>query len=130
MISSDVSRELRRLFGDVRGCQWTLDETATANATPWSAQWEEVLGAALADIGEPGAVLLPTLCTGFTDARLVRPLGTPVLGFAPLPRDTDLDRCGCHNLDEEFPVAGLLFRVKFLLALAWRWCGGEGVSAR
>lgn len=120
---ADAETVLGELLGDIPGLQIQLLPTALSNETPWSAEWEATLQGAMVACGEPEPVLLPTLCTGFTDARLVRPLGTPVLGFAPLPHGTDLARCGCHNIDEEFPLAAVLQRTRFLLALAWRYAG-------
>ncbi len=120
---ADAEAALLRLLGDIPGLHLELTATALSNETPWTAALEATLQDALVASGEPAAVLLPTLCTGFTDARLVRPLGTPVLGFAPLPHGTDLTRCGCHNVDEEFPLAAVLQRTRFLLALAWGYAG-------
>ncbi|MCC7494876.1 MAG: M20/M25/M40 family metallo-hydrolase [Fimbriimonadaceae bacterium] len=120
---ADVERELRRITRGLKGVGFRLTETAVANDTAWTAAWAELCSEVLAAAGTPDCPALPTWCTGFTDSRLVRPLGVPVLGFAPVPPDTDGSRCGCHNIDEQFPVAALLYRTKVLLALAWRWCG-------
>jgi len=120
---ADAEAALMQMLGDVPGLQIEVIPTALSNETPWTPELEAVLRTAMTATGEPAAEFLPTLCTGFTDARLVRPLGTPVLGFAPLPHGTDLTRCGCHNIDEEFPIAAVVQRTRFLLALAWTYAG-------
>ena len=123
-----AASELHNLLGDIPGVNIEVVPTALANETAWTPELAQVLQRGLNAMGEPQATLIPTLCTGFTDARLVRPLGTPVLGFAPLPHGTDLTRCGCHNVDEQFPLAAVLQRTRFLLALAWTYAGSYAVS--
>jgi acetylornithine deacetylase/succinyl-diaminopimelate desuccinylase-like protein len=121
----DVERTLGRLLAGLPGVTIAVSTTAAPSADELTPAIEAALRQSLAAVG-PAAALLPTLCIGFTDSRLVRPLGVPVMGFAPLPPATTLERCGCHNLDEQFPLAAVAFRVRWLLALAWQWCGGSG----
>ncbi|NUP99824.1 MAG: M20/M25/M40 family metallo-hydrolase [Armatimonadetes bacterium] len=118
--------ELRALLAGIAGLEMRLEPTALPSATPWSPALRAVLERALHAAGVAGARVAPTLCSGFTDARLVRPLGVPVVGFAPLPPETEVGRCGCHNVDEQFPVAALWYRTRFLLALAWNFCADGG----
>lgn len=118
-----VERELSRVLAGIPGVSVEVEVTAQASATPWREDWAQAVREALAAVGDGEVSLLPSWCTGFTDSRLVRPLGMPVLGLAPLPPESSLDRCGCHNIDEQFPVAALLYRVRFLLALISNWCG-------
>ncbi|MBI2301049.1 MAG: M20/M25/M40 family metallo-hydrolase [Armatimonadetes bacterium] len=115
--------ELDRVLGDIPGVSVAVETTAEASRSALSSTARQALGSALAAAGEPVKAVLPSLCSGFTDARLVRPLGTPVYGFAPLPPGIDLARVGCHNLDEQFPLEAVRFRTKVLLALACEWCG-------
>lgn len=121
--TEDVRRELHACVGGIRGLEIRLEVTAETNHSPLTDEVAEVYSSCFADVGEPGVRCLGSLCGGFTDARLVRPLGTPVHGFAPLPAGIDLDRCGCHNVDEQFPLEAVVYRTKLLLALIWRWCG-------
>lgn len=121
-----VMGELKHCLGDLAGVDVQLAVTAECNASPLTPSVARLFERALAALGEGPVRCLPSLCSGFTDARLVRPLAVPVYGFAPLPRETDLDRCGCHNIDEQFPVEAVVYRTKSMLALAWLLCDGEG----
>ena len=66
----------------------------------------------------------PSLTTGFTDSRLVRPLGMVTYGFSPGHPAADLNHpAGVHGANESSEVATLLFRTKLLLALALELLG-------
>lgn len=121
----DVLRELLAILGDVPGVEFAVSTTADSSHSDLTPEISAALTAALAAAGAPGTELLGTGCPGFTDSRYARLCGTPVFGFSPTPPDADLSRCGCHNIDEQFPFETVLFRTKVLLALAWEWCGYE-----
>lgn len=115
--------ELSAALADLPGVSVRLETTAEASASALTPEIEQAFVASLAGAGYPGTRILPTWCSGFTDSRLIRPLGVPVFGFAPIPPEIDLARCGCHNIDEAFPIAAVQNRLRALLALAWEWCG-------
>jgi len=57
--------------------------------------------------------------TGFTDSRLVRPLGGVVYGFGPGHPAADLAHpAGVHGANESSELANLLFRTKIYLGVA------------
>ncbi|HQR27632.1 MAG TPA: M20/M25/M40 family metallo-hydrolase, partial [Nocardioides sp.] len=71
---------------------------------------------------DPGAVLLPVLCTGFTDSSFLRAAGaTAAYGFSPF-RTTppEVLDAGYHNADERVHVDDLLLSTRFHLDLAQR----------
>ena len=69
------------------------------------------------DQRDPGAVLLPTLSTGFTDSHFLREaFGTAAYGMWPV-RHTPLDVIynGMHNRDERIHVDDLAYGLDFTL---------------
>lgn len=72
------------------------------------------------DRHDPGAVLLPTMGSGFTDSHFLREaFGTVAYGFWP-SRTTppEVQDAGCHNRDERIHVDDLVYATRFHLELA------------
>jgi acetylornithine deacetylase/succinyl-diaminopimelate desuccinylase-like protein len=71
---------------------------------------------------EPGAMVVPGLITGGTDAKHVTKLGVKVYGFVPMcyegPSMTGL----AHNHNERVSVANLEFGVRMLYDVVMRFC--------
>lgn len=62
----------------------------------------------------PGALLLPILCTGFTDSHFVRARGTVAYGFAPVfATDPETYLAGMHDTDEVIAVEDLVEMTRF-----------------
>jgi acetylornithine deacetylase/succinyl-diaminopimelate desuccinylase-like protein len=94
-------------------------------------QMDEVTGGTVAPIGtplydacasfiaenDPGAVLLPTLSTGFTDGHYLREAwGTTAYGFWPFRRTPiAVVDAGVHNRDERIHTEDLAYAVRFHL---------------
>jgi len=73
----------------------------------------------------------PTLTIGFTDARFVREVGTPALGFTPEHPKRDKVMNRAHGANESVPVRDLEFRVRCfaaMIALTARPAEGEGMA--
>ena len=70
---------------------------------------------------DPGAVVLPNLVTGFTDATHWKKLGMKCYGFSPLkmPAGTNFKEL-FHGHDEKIPVEGFRFGVRVLFDLVER----------
>jgi acetylornithine deacetylase/succinyl-diaminopimelate desuccinylase-like protein len=63
----------------------------------------------------PGAVVLPMLMTGATDAKFLAPLGIKVYGFSPIRFEPDHPGPSLiHSHDERIPVTGVEFGVRAL----------------
>ena len=72
----------------------------------------------------PGALALPTVTPGFTDAKFWSDLGTACYGFAPVrlePTDPDFVAM-FHGDDEQVPVAGLKAGLRMLADTVARHC--------
>jgi acetylornithine deacetylase/succinyl-diaminopimelate desuccinylase-like protein len=72
----------------------------------------------------PGAVPVPYLMPGFTDAKQWSRLGTQCYGFMPVQFPDDGTRFGdlFHGHDERIPVAGLQWGVNVLYDAVKRFC--------
>ena len=74
---------------------------------------------------DPGVPLLPTLCTGGTDAKWVSTLGTKVYGFFPMRYEGGvMDLVHAH--DERISLENLAFGTRVLFETVRRFCGGAG----
>jgi acetylornithine deacetylase/succinyl-diaminopimelate desuccinylase-like protein len=72
----------------------------------------------------PGAVAVPTVTPGFTDAKFWSALGTACYGFAPVrlePGDPDFAAM-FHADNERIPVAGLAAGLRMLADTVARHC--------
>jgi acetylornithine deacetylase/succinyl-diaminopimelate desuccinylase-like protein len=81
------------------------------------------LAAVVAD-HHPGAVAVPSVTPGFTDAKFWSSLGTACYGFAPIrlePGDPDFPAM-FHGDDERIPVAGLQAGLRMLADAVARHC--------
>ncbi|MDX6522264.1 MAG: hypothetical protein QOJ31_578 [Gaiellales bacterium] len=69
------------------------------------------------DQRDPGAMLLPTISTGFTDSHFLRSaFGTAAYGFWPVKHTpSDVIYAGVHNRDERIHVDDLGYALEFTL---------------
>ncbi len=115
-----VQREVARLLEGLPGVSFELVRTAAPSASPADTPFAEAVRRATARaIGRDDFAWAPGLTAGFTDSRLVRPLGTIVYDFAPAHPDTDPNLYGAHNQNESQDVASLMVQLRMFLALAW-----------
>lgn len=115
-----VRRQIAQLLDGIEGASYELSWTAVANASPYDTELTAALRrATAAAAGRDDLAWLPGLTIGFTDSRLVRPLGIVTYGFTPGHPAADLNHpAGVHGTDESCEIATLLFRTKLLMALA------------
>lgn len=115
-----VQKELARVLAGLPDVSWELVRTAVPSASPANHPFAEAVRRATAiAIGRDDFAWVPGLTVGFTDARLVRPLGTVVYGFAPSHPDADASLSGAHNKNESEDIASLMVAARMLTALAW-----------
>jgi acetylornithine deacetylase/succinyl-diaminopimelate desuccinylase-like protein len=64
---------------------------------------------------DPGAVLLPTVCTGFTDSHFMRDaFGSVAYGFWPMRHTSyEVAAAGIHSVDERVHVGDLGYATRF-----------------
>ena len=121
----EVLAAVRARLGDGR-YELKLPETMVhGSASPPTGALPEAVAACLAD-EDPEALLLPVLCTGFTDSVHLRSAaGTAAYGFSPF-RTTPAEvlAAGYHNADERVHVDDLSLSARFHVALARRLLSG------
>ncbi|HOR29487.1 MAG TPA: M20/M25/M40 family metallo-hydrolase [Candidatus Sumerlaeota bacterium] len=103
-----VEQVVQRCLEGIEAARVRIDWTSEASHSPLDAGLlARFEAAASRAAGRPmrGA---PVWCAGFTDARLVRPLGTPVYGFQFIEPNADPERLGIHCVDESIEVGMLL----------------------
>jgi acetylornithine deacetylase/succinyl-diaminopimelate desuccinylase-like protein len=115
-----VRAQIDALLAGIEDASYELTYTARPNASPYDTPLSAACRTATAAAsGRDDLKWLPSLTTGFTDARLVRPLGTVVYGFGPSHPAADLlHPSGVHGMNESSELANLLFMTKTFLALA------------
>jgi len=117
-----VERAVRDRLGE--GVRYELsfpEATVPGSASPPHGRLPDAAAAFLAE-QDPGASLLPVLCTGFTDSSFLRAAGpTAAYGFSPFrATPTEVLDAGYHNADERVHVDDLSYSVEFHLDLARR----------
>jgi carboxypeptidase PM20D1 len=127
----DLERVVRALLADFPEIECSIQETAAPSVSYFSGQVRLLFEAALARTFSdahngpaPRARAVPTWCTGFTDSRFVRRLGTPVFGFQLIEPGADADRLSIHCVDESIEVGMLLPCAQALAHLALEFCDG------
>ena len=122
-----VEAEMRRLLADLPWVEIEVLTTAEANHSPYDHPFRETCHRALRlALGREDVDLVPTLCSGFTDSRLLRPLGVAVYDFMPLHPQAESRDTGVHGTNERIEVEGLVARARFLMAAA---CLSLGAAA-
>jgi acetylornithine deacetylase/succinyl-diaminopimelate desuccinylase-like protein len=122
--SSEVEllAELRALAGPMIELELVAPSHPPTVSPPGSELFD-VLAAVVAE-HHPGAVAVPTVTPGFTDAKYWSRLGTACYGFAPVrlePTDPDFASL-FHGDDERVPVAGLKAGLRMLADAVARHC--------
>lgn len=102
-----------------------IEETAAASVSSVDdatiALFEGALDQTFADGSSP-CKIVPNWCTGFTDSRFVRSVGTPTYGFQVVEPGADPDSLSIHCIDESIEVGMLLPCALALGHLALDFC--------
>lgn len=127
--SDDVLAAVRARLGDGRYELELPEPMVPGSASPPTGPLPEAVAACLAELALADemdeALLLPVLCTGFTDSVHLRAAaGTAAYGFSPF-RTTPAEvlSAGYHNADERVHVDDLDLSTRFHVALAQRLLG-------
>jgi len=117
------------------GLTWDLQETAAPSVSPYSPEIESLFKGALeqtfgSEVGQSNTrigeiALLPSWCTGFTDSRFARDVGTPTYGFQVVEPGANPNRLGIHCVDESIEVGMLLPCARALGHLAIEFLGSD-----
>jgi len=115
-----VRSQVDKLLTGIKGVSYELIYTAVPSASPFNTDFAAAVRRATEAVtGRHGLLWLPSLTTGFTDSRLVRPLGVTIYGFGPAHPDSDPNfPSGVHGANENTEIRGLLLQTKLFIALA------------
>jgi len=117
----EVLAAVRSRLGEGRYDLELPEEMVPGSASDPSGALPDAVAACMADL-DPEAVLLPVLCTGFTDSVHLRAAaGAAAYGFSPF-RTTPAEVLaeGYHNADERVHVDDVRLSARFHVALARR----------
>jgi acetylornithine deacetylase/succinyl-diaminopimelate desuccinylase-like protein len=129
---ASVECDCRILPGDTPELLEAELRAALGSDIPYEVEFlEEIVGGSVASVDtplyricqefldqrDPGAVLLPTISTGFTDSHFLRrAFGTTAYGFWPVRHTpTEVLYAGVHNRDERIHVDDLGYALDFTL---------------
>ena len=115
-----VRSQVDKLLAGIEGVSYELIYTAVPSASPFNTDFAAAVRRATeVATGRHDLLWLPSLTTGFTDSRLVRPLGVTVYDFGPAHPDSDPNfPSGVHGANENTEIRGLLLMTKVFVALA------------
>jgi acetylornithine deacetylase/succinyl-diaminopimelate desuccinylase-like protein len=115
-----VRSQIGQILAGLEGVSYELVYTAAPSASPYNTEFAAAVRRATeAATGRTDLRWLPSLTTGFTDSRLVRPLGVTVYGFGPSHPDSDPNfPSGVHGANENTEISGLVLMTKMFIALA------------
>jgi len=114
-----VLDELGRLFGDMDGIEIDVDYMAIPNSSDYDTSFAHSLKKATeVSLNRTDLNWVPSVATGFTDSRFLRPLGTTTYGFNGMDPSDDPLLNRMHGTDESIGVKSLTTGAKIMLALA------------
>ncbi|MGH2534353.1 MAG: M20 family metallopeptidase [Thermomicrobiales bacterium] len=115
-----VAGELDTILDGLDGVAYEIITTAVPSASPGNEVFlQQIERATILAIGRDDLSFCPGLTTGFTDSRLVRPLGIVAYGFTPSHPDSDPNLDGAHNINESASIDDLMVMTRMFVALAW-----------
>jgi acetylornithine deacetylase/succinyl-diaminopimelate desuccinylase-like protein len=115
-----VESQLKKVLAGIEGVSYSVSYTARPSTSPYDTEFAAAVRRAGENaLGQDDLIWLPGLTTGFTDSRLVRPLGMVAYGFGMGHPDVDPDiPSGVHGVDESVDIRSVVLKTKFLVALA------------
>jgi acetylornithine deacetylase/succinyl-diaminopimelate desuccinylase-like protein len=112
--------QLEELFSGVEGLDVEIDYMSVSNSSPYENEFAEALKEATrVSLGRDDLNFVPSLSTGFTDSRLLRPKGMLVYGYNGFHPEDDLNLTKYHGTDESIDIKSLFSSTKIMLSLAY-----------
>lgn len=101
--------------------------TAISSASPQDDPCVEAMQEATRTVlrrnGYDTVAFIPSLTVGFTDSRLLRPLGVHAYGYTPGHPQADKSKSGAHNNDESQDLNSIILSTQVAVATAWQYLG-------
>jgi acetylornithine deacetylase/succinyl-diaminopimelate desuccinylase-like protein len=122
-----VSHQLDTILAGLDNVRYEITTTAIPSASAYDSPLAaHVQRATRRALGRDDLRFFPGLTTGFTDSRLVRPLGTIAYGFTPSHPESDPSLDGAHNINESASIDDAMVMTRMFAALAWDLLAHEG----
>ncbi len=115
-----VRKQIDRILEGIHGVTYELIYTAVPSVSPYDTELARALQHATDRVmGRHDLHWLPGLTTGFTDSRLVRPLGMVAYGFSANHPEVDPAILpNAHGANESSDIRSLIFKTKLLVLMA------------
>ena len=110
---------LKRTLEGIPGVEFEIDYMAVPNSSPFETDFARRIRSATARVLGTEVQWVPGICTGFTDSRFTRPLGTVTYGFNGSHPGDDPMLSHVHGTDESVGINSLVSGTKIMLALAY-----------
>ena len=115
-----VKGELEKLFKGLENVDLDIDYMAVPNSSSYETDFaEQIKEATSHSLERDDLNWIPSIATGFTDSRFLRPLGTTTYGFNGSHPDDDPQLARMHGTDESMGIKSLMSGTKIMLALAY-----------
>lgn len=116
--------EIRQVVGD--GVRMTVLDQHDGTVFDANTELFAAIGATL-ERHDPGAVAVPYMIPGFTDAFAYQKLGATCYGFSPVQLDATINFSRLyHGHDERIPITGFTWGLRVLFDLVRQFCGARG----
>lgn len=119
-----VACQLDTILEGLPNVRYEIRTTAVPSASPADVFFLGKLEAATkAAVRRDDLEFVPGITTGFTDSRLVRPVGVVAYGFHPSHPHSDPSKDGAHNANESVSIDDLITRTRMMVALGHQMLG-------
>lgn len=115
-----VSREMKRVLQDLKNVRYKVrDRYSASTNSPFQTRFKDsILISIRRALNDNRVEVFPTLSTGSSDSRLLRPHGSIVYGFSPIHPAADMITTGAHCPNECTDIRSILLKTKMFLFLA------------
>ena len=113
-------RELEEILQGMKGVDMDIYYMAVPNSSGYETDFaQRIKEATRLSLERDDLNWIPSISTGFTDSRFLRPLGTTTYGFNGSHPDDDPLLARMHGTDESIGIKSLMSGTKIMLALAY-----------
>ncbi|MEE8159108.1 MAG: M20/M25/M40 family metallo-hydrolase [Dehalococcoidia bacterium] len=113
-------RELEEILQGMEGVDMDIYYMAVPNSSGYETDFaQRIKEATRLSLERDDLNWIPSISTGFTDSRFLRPLGTTTYGFNGSHPDDDPILARMHGTDESIGIKSLMSGTKIMLALAY-----------
>lgn len=113
-------RELEEILQGMEGVDMDIYYMAVPNSSGYETDFaQRIKEATRLSLERDDLNWIPSISTGFTDSRFLRPLGTTTYGFNGSHPDDDPLLARMHGTDESIGIKSLMSGTKIMLALAY-----------